>query len=41
MRALIDTHTFLWFILGDSQLSASAKGLIEDPTNDIEISPAS
>jgi PIN domain nuclease of toxin-antitoxin system len=41
MRALLDTHAFLWFILGDSQLIASAKTFIEDPANDIEISPAS
>lgn len=41
MRMLLDTHTFLWFVLCDSQLSASAKALIEDPANDILISPAS
>ena len=41
MRALLDTHAFLWFILDDSQLSASARTLIEDPTNDFEASPAS
>jgi PIN domain nuclease of toxin-antitoxin system len=41
MRLLLDTHTFLWFVLNDSQLSRSARALIEDPTNDILISPAS
>lgn len=41
MRLLLDTHTFLWFVLDDPQLSASAKTLIEDPANDILISPAS
>ena len=41
MRFLLDTHTFLWFILSDPQLSARAKTLIEDPVNEIEISPAS
>jgi PIN domain nuclease of toxin-antitoxin system len=41
MRALLDTHAFLWFILDDSQLSTPARSLIEDPANDIEISPAS
>jgi PIN domain nuclease of toxin-antitoxin system len=41
MRLLLDTHAFLWFILDDPQLSARAKSLIEDPANEIEISPAS
>jgi PIN domain nuclease of toxin-antitoxin system len=41
MRLLLDTHTFLWFVLNDPQLSAAAKALIEDPANDILISPAS
>ncbi len=41
MRVLLDTHTFLWFILDDPQLSASARTLIEDPANEVEISPAS
>lgn len=41
MRLLLDTHTFLWFVLNDPQLSAPARTLIEDPANDILISPAS
>lgn len=41
MRVLLDTHAFLWFVLNDPQLRASAKALIEVPTNDILISPAS
>ena len=41
MRLLLDTHTFLSFILDDPQLSATAKSLIEDPANEIEVSPAS
>ncbi|MFT3881455.1 MAG: type II toxin-antitoxin system VapC family toxin [Gemmatales bacterium] len=41
MRLLLDTHTFLWFVLNDSSLSTKAKSLIEDPANDILISPAS
>ena len=41
MRLLLDTHSFLWFILDDPQLSSFARGLIEDPTNAISISPAS
>jgi PIN domain nuclease of toxin-antitoxin system len=41
MRLLLDTHTFLWFVLNDPQLSATAEGLIADPANEILISPAS
>lgn len=41
MRLLLDTHTFLWFVLNDPQLSGSARTLIEDPAHDILISPAS
>ena len=41
MRLLLDTHSFLWFILNDPLLSATARDLIADPKNEIEISPAS
>lgn len=41
MRLLLDTHALLWFLLDDPQLSATAKALIVDSANDIEISPAS
>ncbi len=41
MRLLLDTHAFLWFVLNDPQLSARAQGLINDPANDILVSPAS
>jgi len=30
MKILLDTHAFLWFVLGDMQLSSTARGLIED-----------
>jgi len=40
VRLLLDTHTFLWFLLEDPQLSTIANDLIIDPTNDIEVSPA-
>jgi PIN domain nuclease of toxin-antitoxin system len=40
MRLLLDTHTFLWFVLGDTQLSSLARGLIEDLGNQKLISPA-
>jgi PIN domain nuclease of toxin-antitoxin system len=40
VRILLDTHTFLWFLLEDPQLSTTANDLIIDPTSDIEVSPA-
>jgi PIN domain nuclease of toxin-antitoxin system len=40
MRLLLDTHTFIWFVLNDAQLSRSADALITDPTNDVFVSPA-
>jgi PIN domain nuclease of toxin-antitoxin system len=41
MRLLLDTHTFLWFVLNDPQLSAAALRFISNPANAILISPAS
>jgi len=41
MKILLDTHTFLWFLGGDSELSKQARTLIEDPKNEKYISIAS
>jgi len=41
VRLLLNTHTFLWFILNDSNLSITARNLIDDQRNDILLSPAS
>src|ERR1700749_406996 len=41
MRLLLDTHAWLWFVLGDDSLSRFARTLIEDPANEKLISPAS
>lgn len=41
MRILLDTHTFLWFVLDDSRLSRQARTIIEDPEVEVLISPAS
>jgi PIN domain nuclease of toxin-antitoxin system len=41
VRLLLDTHTLLWYALGDPQLSTTARGLILDQANEILISPAS
>ena len=41
MRLLLDTHTFLWFVAGDSALSKKARRRIEDLRNDKYLSLAS
>ena len=40
MKLLLDTHAFLWYALDDTNLSATAEALIDDPANDKFISPA-
>jgi PIN domain nuclease of toxin-antitoxin system len=40
MKLLLDTHTFLWFVLNDPSLSQVARDLIIDPLNEIFLSPA-
>jgi PIN domain nuclease of toxin-antitoxin system len=41
MRLLLDTHAFLWFIMGSSNLSPSARAMIEDEANESFLSVAS
>jgi len=41
MKYLLDTHTFLWFITDDKQLSRRAKKAIENPDADKFVSIAS
>ena len=41
MRVLLDTHTFLWFIFADPQLSVTAVNAIGDPDNERLLSMAS
>ena len=41
MRLLIDTHSFLWFIAGSEHLSATARALIEDESNQVFLSVGS
>ena len=41
MKLLLDTHALLWFIAGSSQLSATARNLIEDAANEKYVSIAS
>lgn len=41
MSVILDTHAFLWFVLGDSRLSKDARDQIEHPSQEKLISPAS
>ena len=41
MRALLDTHTFLWWITDRPQLSARAREIISDGSNELFLSAAS
>ena len=38
MKYLLDTHTLLWFLTGDKQLSVRTRQLIENPGNEIFLS---
>ena len=41
MRALLDTHAFIWWVTDNSQLSSIARGIIADPNNVLFLSAAS
>ena len=41
MKALLDTHAFLWYVLDDPALSAPARSAIDEPSAAVFISPAS
>ena len=41
MRVLLDTHTFLWWVLEDQRLSQPARDTIVDPDVDVLVSPVS
>lgn len=41
MKALLDTHAFLWWVTNDPQLSAVARQIIGDGANQIFLSAAS
>jgi PIN domain nuclease of toxin-antitoxin system len=40
MNYLLDTHTLLWWLMDDINLSASAKSIIAEPNNIIFVSSA-
>jgi len=35
MRVLLDTHSFLWFLSGDSELTHQFRLIIENPQSEI------
>lgn len=41
MRALLDTHTFLWWITDDKRLSARVREIMGDVENHLFLSAAS
>jgi PIN domain nuclease of toxin-antitoxin system len=41
MNLLLDTHTLIWYLEGDSALSLRCRELIEDPANELYVSIAS
>ena len=41
MQILVDTHAFIWWVLGDPRLSAAARAHIGDPDNLCFVSAAS
>jgi PIN domain nuclease of toxin-antitoxin system len=41
MRALLDTHAFLWWNTNDPQLSDTARGIIANGQNEVYLSAAS
>lgn len=38
MKNLLDTHTFIWYITGDNNLSQKAKSIIEDSVSENYVS---
>jgi PIN domain nuclease of toxin-antitoxin system len=41
MRALLDTHAFIWWVTDDNQLSSTARNIITNPENILFLSAAS
>ena len=41
MKALLDTHAFIWWVTDDSRLSSTARGIIADEGNVLFLSAAS
>lgn len=41
MKLLLDTHIWLWYLLGDPRLSPNLQTVIADETNELWLSPIS
>ena len=41
MRLLLDTHALIWALEGSRKLSRAARGVIEDPENEVLVSAVS
>ncbi|MBD2001209.1 type II toxin-antitoxin system VapC family toxin [Leptolyngbya sp. FACHB-541] len=41
MKVLLDTHIFLWFIIGDTRLSTDIRDTIRTPDNEVYLSAVS
>jgi PIN domain nuclease of toxin-antitoxin system len=41
VRLLLDTHTFLWLVDGNPNLSTTARAALADPGNEVCLSAAS
>jgi PIN domain nuclease of toxin-antitoxin system len=41
MKALLDTHVFLWWITDDGRISKHARAIIQDTKNELYLSAAS
>jgi PIN domain nuclease of toxin-antitoxin system len=41
LKVLLDTHAVLWWLADDPRLADPARGIIEDPANDIVVSVVS
>lgn len=41
MRVLLDTHTFIWWLTGDSRLAETARRAVATEANDVLVSAAS
>lgn len=41
MKVLLDTHVWIWMVIGDERLSAPARRLLDDPTTEIHLSAVS
>jgi PIN domain nuclease of toxin-antitoxin system len=41
LRVLLDTHIWLWYLLGDNQLSANLQKIIASEENELWLSPIS